>query len=59
MLLDLIVVRATENAFNLAAGTSSWVARCPVCGVRSARVHSNCSRTLADLHWQRVPVTES
>jgi transposase len=58
-LLDLIGVRATENAITLAARTSSRVARCPVCGVRSARVHSHYTRTLADLPWQGVPVTES
>src|SRR5215210_4251168 len=56
-LLDLIGVRATENAITLAARTSSRVARCPVCGARSARVHSHYTRTLADLSWQGVPVT--
>src|SRR5829696_4665091 len=58
-LLDLIGVRATENTTTLAARTSSRVARCPVCGARSARVHSHYTRTLADLPWQGVPVTES
>jgi transposase len=56
-LLDLIGVRATENAITLAARTSSRVARCPVCSARSARVHSHYTRTLADLPWQGVPVT--
>src|SRR5829696_493952 len=56
-LLDLIGVRDTENAITLAARTSSRVARCPVCGARSARVHSHYTRTLADLPWQGVPVT--
>jgi transposase len=56
-LLDLIGVRTTENAITLAARTSSRVARCPVCGARSARVHSHYTRTLADLPWQGVPVT--
>jgi transposase len=58
-LLDLTGVRATENAITLAARTSSRsrVARCPVCGTRSARVHSHYTRTLADLPWQGVPVT--
>jgi zinc-finger of transposase IS204/IS1001/IS1096/IS1165 len=50
-LLDLIGVRATENAITLAARTSSRVARCPVCGARSARVHSHYTRMLADLPW--------
>jgi transposase len=54
---DLIGVRATENAITLAARTSSRVARCPVCGARSARIHSHYTRTLADLPWQGVPVT--
>ena len=56
-LLDLIGVRATENAITLAARTSSRVARCLVCGARSARVHSHYARTLADLPLQVVPVT--
>jgi transposase len=56
-LLDLIGVRATQNAFTLAARTSSRVARCPVCCARSARVHSHYTRTLADLPWQGIPVT--
>jgi transposase len=56
-LLDLIGVRTTENDITLAARTSSRVARCPVCGARSARVHSHYTRTLADLPWQGVPVT--
>jgi transposase len=56
-LLDLIGVRTTENAITLAARTSSRVARCPVCGARSARIHSHYTRTLADLPWQGVPVT--
>src|SRR5215204_705587 len=56
-LLDLIGVRATQNAITLAARTSSRVARCPVCCARSARVHSHYTRTLSDLPWQGVPVT--
>jgi transposase len=56
-LLDLIGVRATQNAITLAARTSSRVARCPVCCARSARVHSHYTRTLADLPWQGIPVT--
>ncbi len=56
-LLDLIGVRATQNAITLAARTSSRVARCPVCCAGSARVHSHYTRTLADLPWQGIPVT--
>ena len=56
-LLDLIGIRATENAITLAARTSSRVARCPACGRRSARVHSHYTRMLADLPWQGIPVT--
>jgi transposase len=56
-LLDLIGIRATENAITLCARTSSRVARCPACGKRSARVHSRYTRTLADLPWQGIPVT--
>jgi transposase len=56
-LLDLIGVRATQNAITLDARTSSRVARCPVCCARSARVHSHYTRTLADLPWQGIPVT--
>src|SRR5215210_8683762 len=56
-LLNLIDVRATENAITLDARTSSRVARCPACAKRSARVHSHYTRTLADLPWQGIPVT--
>src|SRR5215212_3553516 len=56
-LLNLIGVRADENAITLVARTSSRVARCPACGTRSARVHSRYTRTLADLPWQGIPVT--
>ena len=56
-LLKLIDVRATENVITLAARTSSRVARCPVCGKRSARVHSHYTRVLGDLPWQSIPVT--
>jgi transposase len=56
-LLNLLGVRADENAIILAASTSSRVALCPLCGKRSARVHSRYARTLADLPWQGIPVT--
>ncbi len=56
-LLNLIGVRADENAVTLIARASPRAARCPVCGKRSARVHSRYMRTLADLPWQGVPVT--
>src|SRR5215210_6608150 len=56
-LLNLIGVRADENAITLTARTSSRAARCPVCGKRSARVHARYTRTLADLPWQGIPVT--
>ena len=56
-LLNLIGVRADGNAIILAASTSSGVALCPLCGKRSARVHSRYTRTLADLPWQGIPVT--
>jgi len=56
-LLSLIGVRATENVIILVARTASCVARCPVCGERSGRVHSRYTRTLADLPWQGVPAT--
>ena len=39
-LLNIIGVLAGENAITLVARTSSRVARCPACGTRSARVHS-------------------
>jgi len=55
-LLNLIGIRATENAITLVAQTSSRVARCPVCRKRSARVHSRYARTLTDLPLQGVPV---
>jgi transposase len=58
-LLNLIGVRADENAITLAASTSSRVVRCPVCAKRSAMVHSRYARTLADLPWQGIPVTVS
>lgn len=56
-LLNLIGIRATENAITLVAKTSSRVALCPVCRKRSARVHSRYARTLSDLPWQGIPVT--
>lgn len=55
--LKLLGVRATETAITLLARTSSRLARCPVCGKRSRRVHSRYTRKLADLPWQGVPVT--
>ena len=56
-LLNLIGVRADENAVTLIARASPRAARCPGCGKRSARVRSRYTRTLADLPWQGVPVT--
>jgi transposase len=57
-LLNLIGVRADEDAITLIARASPRAARCPVCGKRSARrVHSRYTRTLADLPWQGIPVT--
>jgi transposase len=58
-LLNLIGVCADENTITLAARTSSRVARCPGCGKQSGRVHSQYTRTLADLPWQGIPVTVS
>jgi transposase len=56
-LLNLIGLRADANVITLSAKTSARIARCPVCGKRSGRIHSRYTRTLADLPWQRVPVT--
>ncbi len=56
-LLNLISARADANGITLAARTSSRLARCPLCGKRSGRVHSRYTRTLTDLPWQEVPVT--
>ena len=56
-LLNLTGVRVTGSAITLVAVTSSRVALCPVCGKRSARVHSRYTRTLADLPWQGIPVS--
>jgi len=56
-LLNLVGVRADENAITLFARTSSRVALCPVCGKRSTRVHSRYTRTLTDLPWQEVLLT--
>lgn len=56
-LLKLVDVRADKNAITLAARTVSRTALCPLCGKRSARVHSRYARTLADLPWQGIPVT--
>jgi transposase len=56
-LLDLIAIRADANVITIFANTSATSARCPVCGMRSSRVHSRYTRTLADLPWQGVPVT--
>ncbi len=56
-LLNLIGVRSDEDAITLIARASPRAARCPMCGKRSARVHSRYTRTLADLPWQGIPVT--
>jgi transposase len=56
-LLNLTSVRAEESAITLCAQTSTSAAQCPTCGKRSARVHSRCMRTLADLPWQGVPLS--
>jgi transposase len=56
-LLDLIGIRATEDAITLDARTASRVAPCPECGKKSTRVHSSYTRMLADLPWQGIPVT--
>ena len=56
-LLTLISVRANANVITLSAKTSASTAPCPACGERSGRVHSQYTRTLADLPWQGVPVT--
>jgi transposase len=55
--LNLIGVRADENAVTLIARASPRAARCPVCEKRSTRVHSRYTRTLSDLPWQGIPVT--
>src|SRR3954469_17336077 len=56
-LLNLISVRTDANVITLSAKTSASAAPCPVCGKRSGRVHSQYTRTLADLPWQGIPVT--
>lgn len=57
-LLNLIGVRADENAVTLIARASPRAARCPVGAKQSARVHSSWyTRTLADLPWQGIPVS--
>src|SRR5215218_3586951 len=53
-LLNLISVRADENAITLTARTSSRVSRCPVCAKQSLRVDSRYTRILA---WQGILVT--
>lgn len=35
----------------------STTARCPLCGSKSARIHSRYPRTLADLPWRGIAVT--
>ena len=56
-LLNLMSVRADAGTMTLTARTSSGIARCPVCGKRSGRVHSRYTRTLSDLPCQGIPVT--
>ena len=56
-LLDLIGIRADANVITIFAKTSGTTSRCPACGMRSSRVHSRYTRTLADLPWQGIPVT--
>jgi len=55
--LDLIGIRADANAITIFANPSATRARCPVCGIRSSRVHSQYKRALSDLPWQGIPVT--
>ena len=57
-MLNLIGVSADVEVITLTAETASPKAGCPVCGKLSRRVHSPYTRTLADLPWQGVPVTQ-
>ena len=50
-LLNLVGVRADENAITLAARTSSRVARCPVCGKRDPAGSTPATRG----HWRTCP----
>ena len=58
-LLSLISVSTDAQSITITARTSSCNARCPMCGRKSAKVHSRYTRTVADLPWQNIPVTVS
>ncbi len=54
--LSLEQVIASTEDLTLALKMTAPLARCPVCGYLSSRVHSHYRRTLADLPWQGVVV---
>src|SRR4051794_31448906 len=56
-LLSLISVSTDAQSITITARTSSCNACCPMCGRKSAKVHSRYMRTVADLPWQNIPVT--
>jgi len=53
--LHLVSLSAAVDGITLVAQTCSDAACCPICGHRSARIHSRYQRTLADLPWQGIP----
>jgi hypothetical protein len=51
---DLVADRRRVTIFYRTVGAGAC---CPVCGLRSVRVHSRYERAVADLPWHGVPVT--
>lgn len=45
------------SGLTVRAGVAAAYARCPVCGRRSQRVHSQYERTVSDLPWRGIAVT--
>ncbi len=55
--LEPLSVSVSSSGLTVHAYVAATSARCPLCRVRSGRIHSRYSRTVADLPWCRVSVT--
>ncbi len=49
-------IASSTSALTLVVHSIQASAECPLCGLASGRIHSQYSRTLADLPWNRVAV---
>ena len=57
--LRLHCLTATDTVITVTACTKASEARCPLCTQPSTRVHSRYLRTLADLPWSGIAVTDT